>query len=465
MAGHHERLTLLVVSAALLVALGGLPVRAAAQSTATPFPSSTPLPTQTAVAAATPAPPAATPTATDVPLPLPTVFIPTPFPTPVTGSSPFPTFAPSPIATPMPPLVPLPAGVTAVGQPTVAPIPATGGQLALANGSLIVQALPDPSRPPLALVYQGVDARTLPQAQNTLSLGFAAYQLSAVNSDTHQLVTTLNVPFNLVINPSQSDLALALGQLQRLYVGMWNGSTWVAVPCGPGAAPGTIVCSTTQLGLFVPLVVLPTNPATVQLDYSVAGGHFYTQGNGFRGGGGLGYAVVDDGDAPMWSEFQRQGGVQRLGYPVTSRFQYAGAVTQVFQNGALQWMPDSGQSILLNILDELHAHGSDGWLDSVRLIPPPPPGGGPSDSSILAPFPTVLAAYLADPDLYGLPVSVKDYGQLGSARFQRSTLQVWEQDQPFATAGTVIPGASGDLAKAAGLWPVDAATPGPPPPS
>jgi hypothetical protein len=225
------------------------------------------------------------------------------------------------------------------------------------------------------------------------------------------------------------------------------------------------VCSTTQLGLFVPLVVLPTNPATTQLDFAVAGGRFYTQGNGFGGGGGLGYAVVDDGDAPMWSEFQRAGGVTRLGYPVTSRFLFEGAVTQAFQNGALQWIPDAGQSILVNILDELHGHGSDVWLDNARQIPPPPPGGGPADPGILAPFPDILAVYDTDPNLYGLPVSVKDYGPLGSARFQRSTLQVWQQDQPFAAAGTVIPGASGALAKAAGLWPKDAATPGGPPPS
>ena len=70
------------------------------------------------------------------------------------------------------------------------------------------------------------------------------------------------------------------------------------------------------------------------------------------------------------------------------------------------------------------------------------------------------AAYETDPDFYGLPVSVKDYGEVGSARFQRSTIQVWAHDLSFAAAGTVVPGNAGELAKAAGLWPVDAATPG-----
>jgi hypothetical protein len=84
---------------------------------------------------------------------------------------------------------------------------------------------------------------------------------------------------------------------------------------------------------------------------------------------------------------------------------------------------------------------------------------------MLDPFPTLRAAYEADPELYGLPVSVRDYGQLGGARFQRSSMQVWEQDQPFAPAGSVIPGASGDLARTAGLWPDSATTPGSPPAS
>ena len=270
-----------------------------------------------------------------------------------------------------------------------------------------------------------------------------------------------NVPLDLIIKPGESDMALALGRLERLHVGTWNGDSWIAVPCSPDAATGTLlVCSTTQPGLFVPLVALPVNPLLDRLDFDVPGGHFYTQGNGFGGADGLGYAVVDDGDAPMWSEFLRHGGVGRLGYPVTNRFLYDGAVTQAFQNGALLWLPDVGQSIPLNILDELHNHGSDAWLDAARQVPPAPPDGQAADASILAPFPAIRAAYEADPDLYGLPVSVSDYGEVGSARFQRSTMQVWAHDLPFAAAGTVVPGNAGDLAKAAGLWPVDAITPG-----
>jgi hypothetical protein len=349
--------------------------------------------------------------------------------------------------------MPLPAGVQPVGAPGSGSIPSAGGQFVAGDGTLTVQAFADPSRPPLDFVYQAVDARTLPAPQGGLSLGFAAFQLSAP-------VTSFHVPVQLVIKPGASDLALALGRLERLYVGTWNGSSWVAVPCSTDVSTGSLlVCSTTQTGLFVPLVVLPVNPALDQLDNAVPGGRFFTQGNGFGGGGGLGYAVVDDDAAPMWSEFQRQGGVSRLGYPVTSRFTYGGASTQAFQNGALQWLPDQGQSTLLNILDELHAHGSDAWLDVARQVPPPPADAQPADTSILAPFPGMLAVYQADPGLYGSPVSVKDYGQVGSARFQRSVMYVWQQDRPQVSAGTVIPGAPGEIARAAGLWPLDAATP------
>ena len=352
---------------------------------------------------------------------------------------------------------PLTAGVQAVGSPVTAAFPTTGGQLSVGDGAMTVYGLQDPERPPLTLIYQAVDARTLPAAQDGLSLGFAAFQLSA------DVRSIFNVPLTLVVKPGESDLALALGRLERLYMAVWNGSSWVGVPCSADSGTVSLVCSTTRPGLFAPLVVLPASPARTRLDFEVAGGHFYTQGNGLAGGGGLGYTVLDDGDAPMWSEFQRQGGVDRLGYPVTNRFLYAGAVTQAFQNGALQWLPEFGQAVLLNILDELHTHGSDGWLDTIRRIPPPPPDGQPGDADMLAPFPTIRASYEADPELYGLPLSIRDYGQIGSARFQRSALQVWQQPQPFVAAGDVIPGNSGDLARAAGLWPVDAATPGAPP--
>ena len=54
---------------------------------------------------------------------------------------------------------------------------------------------------------------------------------------------------------------------------------------------------------------------------------------------------------------------------------------------------------------------------------------------------------------------VADYGSVVSVRLQRATLQLWKSDTPWASAGSVVVGNGGDLAKEAGLWPVDAMTP------
>jgi hypothetical protein len=44
-------------------------------------------------------------------------------------------------------------------------------------------------------------------------------------------------------------------------------------------------------------------------------------------------------------------------------------------------------------------------------------------------------------------------------RFQRATVQLWKVDVPWASAGTIVLGNGSDLAKEAGLWPLDAVTP------
>jgi hypothetical protein len=416
--------------------------------TNTPFPTNTPttVPSRTPTRTPTPVPPA---TPTDTPITYPT-------------STATAVLTPPPTSTPSTPPVPLEAGVQPVGSASAGAIAPTGGQLVTGDGVLTVVALGDPKRPPLTLVYQPVDARTLPGAQSGLSLGFAAFQLSALDPSTNALVHDLAVPLQLVIRPGASDVALALGRLDRLVPSYWNGSTWSALPCTVDVATGVLNCAVTHLSLFVPVVPLPLNPFVDTLDAPLANGHFYTQGNGYGGAGGLGYSVQDDDEAPLWSEYQRQGGPDRWGYPISQRFLYHGLITQAFQQGALQWSGDAGGAVPVDVLDELHAHGSDDWLDRVQQIPPAP-AGGPSDAGILAPFPAILDAYATDPERFGLPMVVKEYGQLLSARFQRGVLQQWTVDQPSAPAGTVVAPNAGDIAKAAGLWPLDATTPAPPP--
>src|SRR5579884_2326862 len=91
-------------------------------------------------------------------------------------------------------------------------------------------------------------------------------------------------------------------------------------------------------------------------DFPVTNGHWYTQTNAEPGASLAGYLVEDDSLAPMWSEFQRQGGVAVLGYPVSTAFPlttqpmqkigpnaYFGSssyfIAQAFQKAVLQWDP------------------------------------------------------------------------------------------------------------------------------
>src|SRR5262249_54823056 len=133
MRARAVRSLLLLLTAFVLGLSAATP--AAAQSTPSPFgvPTAvaTPAPTTTPVTFATSVPtptavaPAATPTDVSLP-PLPTIT----FPTPAATAPPIPTFAVTPFATRTPPLVPLQAGVTPTGNPTVAQIPSAGGQVA-----------------------------------------------------------------------------------------------------------------------------------------------------------------------------------------------------------------------------------------------------------------------------------------------------------------------------------------------
>jgi hypothetical protein len=60
---------------------------------------------------------------------------------------------------------------------------------------------------------------------------------------------------------------------------------------------------------------------TVRLDYAIPNGHFFTQTNGHPAGTHpSGFSVTNEGGVRFWSEFQRLGGVQVVGYPMSRRF-------------------------------------------------------------------------------------------------------------------------------------------------
>ncbi|MGE3268449.1 MAG: hypothetical protein AB7P40_06860 [Chloroflexota bacterium] len=76
-------------------------------------------------------------------------------------------------------------------------------------------------------------------------------------------------------------------------------------------------------------------------DYSIPNGHFYTQAA--PGQGGKGYRVANEASIPFWDAFQAEGGVQKLGYPLTRRFTWNKTTVQAFQKGMLRWLPSESR--------------------------------------------------------------------------------------------------------------------------
>lgn len=201
-------------------------------------------------------------------------------------------------------------------------------------------------------------------------------------------------------------------------------------------------------------------------EWDIPGGRFFTQTGA---GAATGYRVVDDGHGLAWTAFQRYGGVDGLGYPISQRFTAGGVTRQVFQKGALEWQEDSSAALpsLANIMDELAAAGKDPWLEAFRQIPAataPVPAGSSSDdrSGLLDPYPALREALTAAPDWlerYGLPVAVAPMGPAVVLRTQRAVFQLWVEDTPWAAAGQVTQVPAGELARDAGLWVTEAFAP------
>ena len=191
----------------------------------------------------------------------------------------------------------------------------------------------------------------------------------------------------------------------------------------------------------------------------------------------MGYAIVDDSQARLWTAFQASGGVDRLGFPASQRFHWGGFVTQVTQKAVLQWRPEKGSIDFVNVFDDLTNVGKNDWLATVRAVPAPVPSdydkGLSWDQTIqhrltlLASRPVLAARYqsTANPiDLFGLPVSpVVDAGPMYVIRLQRAVLQEWKVKEPWANAGEVTIANGGDVAKEAGVFPERSLRPVPPP--
>ena len=240
-----------------------------------------------------------------------------------------------------------------------------------------------------------------------------------------------------------------------------------------GPTAGSRIGPATPIDAANAAKVLPTGdpPTALPQDYDVPGGHFFTQTAGHDGI--TGFAVTDEGGVKFWSEFQRLGGVQALGYPVSKRFSSKGFTVQVMQKGVLQWRPEVGQAWLTNVFDEMHEAGKDDWLFSTRSTPRPldPSFDGAKPwaqvlsgrVALLDPQPPIDKRYESAGDpltFFGLPTSqVQDMGNHMAVRLQRAVIQLWKVDVPWAKAGEVTVANGGDVAKEAGLFPAEVLAP------
>ncbi|MDO8639628.1 MAG: polysaccharide deacetylase family protein [bacterium] len=248
------------------------------------------------------------------------------------------------------------------------------------------------------------------------------------------------------------------------------------------------VIKQTPLRFFEPL----WSPSAVEAqeplaDFTLLNGHFYTQTRGEKPYP-YGYTVIDDKEAPLWDIFQKYGGVEKWGYPVSNKYKdELGRVCQVFQKGIFQISVD-GQGKMtniewMNILDELEKRK----VNLAKYLIPPSldwqsdrvlswehsrfgdkPGTKEANHiSIVfgqAPeYPQLKDYFLANPywlEQYGLPMSVQKYDGVVVVRCQRTVFQLW-QDKTFWTTKPkeIVAANSGDLAKEYGLIPLQAQEP------
>ena len=224
----------------------------------------------------------------------------------------------------------------------------------------------------------------------------------------------------------------------------------------------------TAVALIAVWTVLPARADTG--DYAVEGGRLFTQA-AETDVPDAGFAVTDADGIPFWTEFQRLGGVQALGYPLSRRFFWDGFTVQVFQKVVLQWRPELSTFMFVNVFDRLSLAGYDDTLEEL-LVPPweyfEEEGLTwdqiiTSRQALLFANPALRDAYFAVDDplrWYGLPTSkVVTYEHVHTIRLQRAVLQQWLIDLPWASEGEVTVANGGDLARGAGTFPAEALVP------
>ncbi|MBI2953697.1 MAG: hypothetical protein HYY30_05240 [Chloroflexi bacterium] len=218
------------------------------------------------------------------------------------------------------------------------------------------------------------------------------------------------------------------------------------------------------------------------LDYPLPNGFFFTQANGQPlGQSPTGYAVENFKPFQVVvrfaDEFERLGGVARIGFPSSRTFILDGFVTQAFQKAVFQWRPERDEVFFINVFDVLHERGFDDFLLVVRSVPrqlDPSFDAGKTPQQIVASRlvlldanPAIRTEYFAvdNPLLrYGLPTSrVEDMGNHFAIRLQRAVIQQWKVNVPWARAGQTTVANGGDIMKELEQLPAFAVVPQPPP--
>lgn len=234
--------------------------------------------------------------------------------------------------------------------------------------------------------------------------------------------------------------------------------------------PKPVVVTLGSLRGIQPIVKTPN---TWPADYAMPNGRFFTQRNAKPDLSG--FAVTNDDDIPFWDMWQALG-LNSVGYPLSGRFSWRGLVTQVFEKAAFQWQPGTGVA-LVNLMDEMHDGGFDAVLLGSRASPLPAPptaitGKTPEEITqarlaLLNSNPAIKERYLSAADpilLYGLPTSApQDLIDAVAIRTQRTTLQLWKHDTPWAKTGEVTTVNSGEIAAGYRLFPLGSLVPQPPP--
>ena len=204
----------------------------------------------------------------------------------------------------------------------------------------------------------------------------------------------------------------------------------------------------------------PPAPSNSARDWSIPNGHFFSQTAPDAKGG---FTVIDDKQARFWSEFQRLGGIETVGYPISQRYKQDGFVTQAFQKLILQWRTDVEQAWPVNLFDQLSNANLDQRLLARWQIPPTLPNSAidPPNASwnqivtarlkLVEADRAIYKRYFAQPNpltAFGLPTSrVKDMGTHYALRTQRTVFQHWKKAAPWAEQGHVTIANGGVMAK------------------